>query len=205
MAGSLLDRVSCWIAWGGIDERFAPPLDALEKGFSRNGESCREGADPRSIADWEERHGYQLPHGLQAWLKLFERPVPGWSVHSPDHRDRADDLLCADAGDAGAAGKLVRAGEPEPADDLHRPGVPAAGRGVSDLHLGRRRIRQCRHGSLPGALRSGFWSCCGGRDGSTGSTLNSVISGTRGIRTYATLKSPRCRTGYNAIGTGWRR
>ena len=24
MAGSLVDRVSCWIAWGGIDERFAP-------------------------------------------------------------------------------------------------------------------------------------------------------------------------------------
>jgi hypothetical protein len=22
------------------------------------------------IADWEERHGYQLPHGLQAWLRL---------------------------------------------------------------------------------------------------------------------------------------
>jgi hypothetical protein len=70
MAGSLWDRVCCWIAWGGIDERFAPPFDALESGFPRNGQSCRPGADPRSIADWEQRHGYQLPHGLQAWLRL---------------------------------------------------------------------------------------------------------------------------------------
>ncbi len=70
MAGSLLDRVSCWIAWGGIDERLAPGAVALAGGFPANGESCRPGADPRSIADWEERHGYQLPHGLQAWLRL---------------------------------------------------------------------------------------------------------------------------------------
>jgi hypothetical protein len=70
MAGSLVDRVSCWIAWGGIDERFAPEPSALALGFPLNGHSCRPGADPRSIADWEERHGYQLPHGLQAWLRL---------------------------------------------------------------------------------------------------------------------------------------
>jgi hypothetical protein len=70
MAGSLLDRVSCWIAWGGIDESLAPGARALAGGFPANGESCRPGADPRSIADWEARHGYQLPHGLQAWLRL---------------------------------------------------------------------------------------------------------------------------------------
>jgi hypothetical protein len=70
MAGSLLDRVCCWIAWGGIDERLAPEAGALESGFPRNGQSCRPGADPRAIADWEERHGYHLPHGLQAWLRL---------------------------------------------------------------------------------------------------------------------------------------
>jgi SMI1/KNR4 family protein SUKH-1 len=70
MAGSLLERVSCWIAWGGIDERLAPGPGALAGGFPANGESCRPGADPRSIVDWEERHGFQLPHGLQAWLRL---------------------------------------------------------------------------------------------------------------------------------------
>jgi hypothetical protein len=70
MAGSLRDRVGCWIAWGGIDERLAPEAGALETGFPANGQSCRPGADPRAIADWEERHGFQLPHGLQAWLRL---------------------------------------------------------------------------------------------------------------------------------------
>ncbi len=70
MAGSLLDRVCCWIAWGGIEERFAPEPRSLEHGFPGNGHSCRPGADPRAIADWEDRHGYQLPHGLQAWLRL---------------------------------------------------------------------------------------------------------------------------------------
>jgi hypothetical protein len=70
MAGSLLERVSCWIAWGGIEERFVPERSALEHGFPGNGHSCRPGADARSIHDWEDRHGYQLPHGLQAWLRL---------------------------------------------------------------------------------------------------------------------------------------
>jgi hypothetical protein len=70
MAGSLVDRVSCWIAWGGIDVRLAPEARSLESGFPANGQSCRPGADPRAIADWEERHGFQLPHGLQAWLRL---------------------------------------------------------------------------------------------------------------------------------------
>ena len=70
MAGSLWDMVCCWIAWGGIDERFAPPPSVAGNRVWANGQACRPGADPRLIADWEERHGYQLPHGLQAWLRL---------------------------------------------------------------------------------------------------------------------------------------
>jgi hypothetical protein len=70
MAAPLEELVRCWIAWGGIDVRLVPAADALEKGFAVHPESCRPGADPRTIADWEERHGYRLPAGLRAWLML---------------------------------------------------------------------------------------------------------------------------------------
>ena len=72
MAGSLLDRVSCWIAWGGIDERLAPGAVALTGGFPANGESCRAGgADPRSIADWEEQHAaISCRMASKPWLRL---------------------------------------------------------------------------------------------------------------------------------------
>ena len=70
MAGLLGELVSCWIAWGGIDVRHAPDPRRVERRFSRGLESCRPGADPHLIADWEERHGYRLPAGLRAWLVL---------------------------------------------------------------------------------------------------------------------------------------
>jgi hypothetical protein len=47
-----------------------PHRELLEAEFGVNRESCRPGADPRSIADWEQRHGYRLPAGLRAWLML---------------------------------------------------------------------------------------------------------------------------------------
>jgi hypothetical protein len=70
MVDPLGELVQCWIAWGGIDARFAPDPAALEAGFPGNCEPCRAGAPPRDITDWEERHGYRLPAGLRAWLKL---------------------------------------------------------------------------------------------------------------------------------------
>jgi hypothetical protein len=70
MAAPLEELVSCWIDWGGIDVRHAPDLASLEHGFAGGYECCRPGADPRVINDWEDRHGYRLPAGLRAWLRL---------------------------------------------------------------------------------------------------------------------------------------
>ncbi len=70
MAGPLGELVKCWIDWGGIDARLAPDPAALSSGFRGEVESCRPGADPMAIAGWEDRHGYRLPHGLKAWLRL---------------------------------------------------------------------------------------------------------------------------------------
>jgi len=70
MAGPLGELVSCWIAWGGIDVRLSPDAGTLAAGFRDGFECCRPGADPRWIAAWEDRHGYRLPHGLRAWLRL---------------------------------------------------------------------------------------------------------------------------------------
>jgi hypothetical protein len=70
MADPLGELVSCWIAWGGIDVRLTPDPGRLKAAFNGGIECCRPGADPRSIAAWEERHGFRLPHGLRAWLRL---------------------------------------------------------------------------------------------------------------------------------------
>src|SRR5262245_56909594 len=70
MAGPLGQLVRCWMAWGGIDDRLSPDPDTLTPGFWGDLEPCRPGADPETIAAWEERHGYRLPAALRAWLRL---------------------------------------------------------------------------------------------------------------------------------------
>jgi hypothetical protein len=70
MAGQLRELVSCWMAWGGIDEGLAPSPEQIGAGFASVAEPCRPGADPRLIAGWEHRHGFRLPSGLRAWLML---------------------------------------------------------------------------------------------------------------------------------------
>ncbi len=70
MAVPLRELVRCWMAWGGGDARLAPDPAVLESGFPDGRAACRPGADPQSIAAWEERHGYGLPTGLRAWLML---------------------------------------------------------------------------------------------------------------------------------------
>jgi hypothetical protein len=70
MGNPLGELVECWIAWGGIDSRYAPDPAALASGFPYDRESCRPGAPLAAIADWEKRHGYHLPAGLRAWLRL---------------------------------------------------------------------------------------------------------------------------------------
>ncbi len=47
-----------------------PSRGALEQRVSRERAFVSTGGGSAAIADWEERHGYQLPHGLQAWLRL---------------------------------------------------------------------------------------------------------------------------------------
>jgi hypothetical protein len=82
MAGPLGELVKCWIAWGGIDAQLAPEPEALACAFGGGVESCRPGADPKLIAAWEERHGYRLPHGLKAWLRLSDGLFgPGPFIH----------------------------------------------------------------------------------------------------------------------------
>jgi hypothetical protein len=34
--------------------------------------SCRPGTSPRTLCDWEERHGFRLPAALRAWLMLSD-------------------------------------------------------------------------------------------------------------------------------------
>lgn len=70
MAGPLGALVERWMAWGGLDARQAPDPRALDRGFGGGAAACRPGADPRSIAAWEQRHGYRLPAGLRSWLML---------------------------------------------------------------------------------------------------------------------------------------
>jgi hypothetical protein len=82
MAGPLGELVKCWIAWGGIDARLGPDPRALEAAFDGHVEPCRAGADPRMLAAWEDRHGYRLPHGLKAWLRLSNGLFgPGPFIH----------------------------------------------------------------------------------------------------------------------------
>ena len=70
MGGQLRELVTCWMAWGGIDEGLAPSPELMEAGFGGAADPCRPGADPRLIAGWEHRHGFRLPSGLRAWLML---------------------------------------------------------------------------------------------------------------------------------------
>ena len=64
-AGELLDRI------GAGSTSALPPIQPCLNADSWAGMSCcRPGADPRIIADWEDRHGYRLPAGLRAWLML---------------------------------------------------------------------------------------------------------------------------------------
>jgi hypothetical protein len=70
MTAPLGELVQCWSAWGGIDLRSFGDSAWLETGFAASAASCRPGADPRAITDWERRHGYRLPSGLRAWLTL---------------------------------------------------------------------------------------------------------------------------------------
>ena len=66
----------------------------MRAGFPGTVSLAGPGADPRAIADWEDRHGYHLPHGLQAWLRLSNGLFGGGPFIHPDHRDRPDDPVC---------------------------------------------------------------------------------------------------------------
>jgi hypothetical protein len=71
--GSLLhDRVGRWVAATGVDPRLAPTTAALAASFGGGPDPCRPGADPRAIVAWERRHGFALPKGLRAWLRLSD-------------------------------------------------------------------------------------------------------------------------------------
>lgn len=70
MGSPLNDLVGRWVAMVGLDQRVAPPSDALQTQFSAEPDPCRSGATKEAIAAWERRFGFRLPDGLRAWLML---------------------------------------------------------------------------------------------------------------------------------------
>ena len=95
MAAPLEELVSCWMDWGGIDVRLRRLIwPRWIRGFAAGNECCRPGADPRVIADWEDRHGYRLPPGLRAWLMLSNGLFGAGPVDPSDLRDRPHDSVC---------------------------------------------------------------------------------------------------------------
>jgi len=70
MGQALGELVNRWTATTGIEARLAPGAGVVAAGFEHEPAPCRPGADPRAIADWENRHGYRLPAGLRSWLML---------------------------------------------------------------------------------------------------------------------------------------
>src|SRR5215208_5056694 len=70
MGSPLGDLVGRWVASIGIDPALAPTPAVIEAHFADYSDPCRPGADPRQIRAWEDRHGFQLPGALRAWLRL---------------------------------------------------------------------------------------------------------------------------------------
>ena len=123
---------------GSIPAR-APSPAALEAHFGPGHDPCRPGADPRQIEAWEHRHGY--PPARRAC-------APGWCSPTGSTRDGpmihplsaiGPMVPFARVPEPGRpARELVRAGQPERRDGLHRPRLSLAGGGLPDLHVGRR-------------------------------------------------------------------
>jgi len=135
----------------------------LESGFPSNGQSCRPGADPRAIADWEERHGYHLPHAFRRGSgsrtgssaaplyppitaigpmipfarvpQMLVQPESWFELGNPSLQ-----TICIDL-----AYRLPAGGFPIFTSGDDESGIPLA--------------------SLQEALKNGFWSCCGGGPG----------------------------------------
>ena len=194
MAGSLLDRVSCWIAWGGIDERFAPEPALLEQRVSR-GTGIRAGRVPIRARSPTGRSGtvISLPHGLQAWLRLsnglfgggpFIHPITAIGPMIPFAR--VPEMIVQPE-------SWFELGNPNRADDLHRPGLSLAGRRLSDLHFRRRRVGQpaADHRAELRGVVSRAVAARGA--GNTGSIRGSGILATPGSRIAGTSRSRPCR------------
>ncbi len=70
MSVALESVISRWLEWGGFDASLAPEPGVLSAWSAEVVRPCRDGADPQTIAHWEERHGYRLPAGLRSLLLL---------------------------------------------------------------------------------------------------------------------------------------
>jgi hypothetical protein len=79
MTGRLEEIVGRWAEAVGLDRGLLPEPAALRDRFGSGPGPCRAPADPRRVAAWEHRHGYDLPRGLRAWLLLSD----GFYHHGP--------------------------------------------------------------------------------------------------------------------------
>lgn len=70
MVSPLNDLIGRWVASVGIDPKLVPASLKLESHFGHAPAPYRPGTELHQIQAWEQRHGYQLPEGLRAWLLL---------------------------------------------------------------------------------------------------------------------------------------
>ena len=135
--------------------------------------------------------------GAEAWVRASSRPprvaadlgrfLPsGCALDPPACGHRADGPLRPRPGPGCAARELVRAGQPERRDRLHRPGLSMAGGRLSDLHLARRPGAEPAQGDRDELRGNWFLQAASTRGGAnTGST--------RALSTWATPGPARGR------------
>lgn len=82
MASRLADLVGLWADRVGVDPGLLPSAAELDGRFGGS-DPTRPPADPERVAAWERRHGFALPEGLRAWLRLSDGFYHGGPVVHP--------------------------------------------------------------------------------------------------------------------------
>ena len=120
MTSRLVESVERWAVSVGIAADRLPVPETLIAGFPRDDRGpCRAPADPRRIAAWERRHGFNLPRGLRAWLELSDGFYQGVPLIHP-LQAIGPMIPFARAELDRPARELVRIGQPRRRNDLRR-------------------------------------------------------------------------------------